>query len=211
MIVLRLDDYIKELNKIKLLSSDEEKNLWRAFSDNGDGDARRKLIQSYQPLVFKQALPFKELDGIMDIVQEGTVGLIEAVESYDYQRGVAFSLFAIHRIRGRILNYLQKEENAEIACIDDESTGCSQKNLIVDTAASVDEQAETRELSMRLYNALARLPQKERLVLEQFYLANGEVKDIAEELNLSASHIYRLQKTGIRRIRGMLARFIQNW
>ena len=208
---MRLGDYVKELNKIKLLSPEEELALWQAFSDKGDENARRQLIQSYQPLVFKQALPFKELESVMDIIQEGTVGLIEAVESYDYHRGVAFSLFAVHRIRGRILNFIQKERNAEIACIDDEKDGCSPKDLLVDTAAPIAEQIETRELSLRVRNAMERLPQKERLVLEQVYIGSGEVKDVAAELNMSASHIYRLQKTGIRRIRGMLSKFMQNW
>ena len=43
------------------------------------------------------------------------------------------------------------------------------------------------------------------------FLKSGEVGDVAEELHLSASHIYRLQKTGIRRIRGMMSRFIKSW
>lgn len=45
----------------------------------------------------------------MDVVQEGTVGLIEAAESYDHRRGVAFSLFAVHRIRGRMMDWLAAE------------------------------------------------------------------------------------------------------
>lgn len=209
---MRLEDYIEELNKIKVLSLEEETKLWKAFSDTGDENARRKIIHSYQPLVFKQALPYRQIDGIMDLIQEGTVGLIEATETYDYRRGVAFSLFAVHRIRGRMLNFLKKEENLAIACIDAEGNdGISQKELIADTAASVAEQAEANELSRRVRGALARLPQKERLVLEQVYLQSEDVKDIAEQLNVSASYIYRLQKTGIRRVRGMMSKFMQNW
>ena len=58
---------------------------------------------------------------------------------------------------------------------------------------------------------MARLPQKERIVLEEVYLSGGEIGGVADELHLSTSHIYRLQKTGIRRIRGMMARFMQHW
>jgi RNA polymerase sporulation-specific sigma factor len=66
-----------------------------------------QLIEHYQPLVFKVALRWKADDSaIMDIIQEGTVGLIEAVESFDHTRGVAFSLYAFHRIRGRIVNFI---------------------------------------------------------------------------------------------------------
>lgn len=207
-----MEDYIKELNKIKLLEFEEETAMWKAFSEDGDETARRMLIYSYQPLVFKQASPYRQFEGIMDLIQEGTVGLIEAVENYDYRRGVAFSLFAVHRIRGRILNFLKKEENLDIACIDvTNADGVSPKELIADTAVSVAEQAEVNELSRRVRTALERLPQKERIVLEQVYLQSEEVKDVAEQLNVSPSHIYRLQKTGVRRVRGMLARFMQNW
>lgn len=209
---MRLEEYLQELSKIQLLEPEKEHALWTAFKDGQDMDARRLLIESYQPLVFKNAMPFRGADNIMDVVQEGTVGLIEAVESYDYHRGVAFSLFAAHRIRGRMLNFLKKEGNSELACIDacqGDSDGLSAKDLIVDTSAAVSEQAETHELVKQLQGALARLPQKERMVLEHVYLQSAEIKDVADLLQVSTSHIYRLQKSGIRRVRGMLSRFMQ--
>ncbi len=211
---MRLDEYLQELSKIQLLKPEREHALWQAYKDEQDMDARRLLIESYQPLVFKNAMPFRHLDNIMDVVQEGTVGLIEAVENYDYRRGVAFSLFAVHRIRGRMLNFLKQEGNSELACIDGcqaDSDGLSAKDLIADSAADVSEQAETHELVHQLQSALARLPQKERLVLEHVYLQSDEIKDVADLLQVSTSHIYRLQKSGIRRVRGMLSRFMQYW
>ena len=102
---MRFEQYMAELNRIELLAPAEEKRLWQCYKEQGDMAARRKLIESYQPLVFKQALPFRQYQGIMDVVQEGTIGLIEAVERYDHTRGVAFSLFAVHRIRGRMLDF----------------------------------------------------------------------------------------------------------
>lgn len=209
---MRLEDYIQELNRIELLEPEKEAALWRSFKDDKDEDARRLLIQSYQPLVFKNALPFRRMDGIMDIIQEGTVGLIEAAENFDYHRGVAFSLFAVHRIRGRMLNFIRQEGASALACMDDiGEDGTSAKDRLADTSASVPEQAETHELSSQLREALSRLPEKERLVLEHVYLESAEVKDVAELLDVSISHIYRLQKTGIRRVRGMLSKFMQHW
>ena len=195
---MRLDDYMKELNEVSLLSSEEEAALWRAFKEHGDQQARRRLIESYQPLVFKQALPYRGFDGVMDLIQEGTVGLIEAVEHYDPRRGVAFSLFAVHRIRGRMCDFLKKEHESDVACMD----------------ASLDgetEQAESDELAGRLQTAMGRLPEKERAVLTGVYLESQPVEAVAEALSVSKSHIYRLQKSGIRRVRGMLSRFMQHW
>lgn len=213
---MRLDDYMKELNEVSLLSSEEEAALWRAFKERGDQQARRRLIESYQPLVFKQALPYRGFDGVMDLIQEGTVGLIEAVEHYDPRRGVAFSLFAVHRIRGRMCDFLKKEHESDVACmdasLDGEKGGMTFKEALADAAAlSVPEQAESDELAGRLQTAMGRLPEKECAVLTGVYLESQPVEAVAEALSVSKSHIYRLQKSGIRRVRGMLSRFMQHW
>ena len=105
---MKLEEYLQELEKVELLAPEEEQSLWQAFKERGERAARQRLIESYQPLVFKTALPWRMSESIMVIIQEGTVGLIEAAENFDWKRGVAFSLFAVHRIRGRLLNFLQK-------------------------------------------------------------------------------------------------------
>ena len=210
---MRLTDYMKELSKVKTLSPEEEKLLWEACKERDDEQARQRLIESYQPLVFKQAVPFARLDCIMDVVQEGTVGLIEAVERYDYTRGVAFSLFAVHRIRGRMMDFLRREGQVDIACMEEAAEGSSGslKENLVDLTASVAEQAENHELAAQLHQAMARLPDKERAVLEGMYWSSEDAAGMADALNVSSSHIYRLQKSGIRRIRGMLSRFMHYW
>ncbi|MCR5757084.1 MAG: sigma-70 family RNA polymerase sigma factor [Selenomonas sp.] len=210
---LRFAQYVEELQRVRPLEREKERHLWRAYKNDGDGLARRQLIEAYQPLVFKQALPYCHLQNIMDVVQEGTVGLIEAVERFDPERGVAFSLFAIHRIRGRMLDFLRREGDSDSPCMDAvvEDGRCSYKENLMDTAPTVAEQAESHELIDRLHRAMARLPAKEKAVLEDVYLASRDVQAVAEEMAISPGHVYRLQKTGIRRIRGMLARFMQNW
>ena len=100
-----LDDYLKELQHITLLQPDEERALWQAYKDEGNLEARSRLIEQYQPLVFKEAMRWHiHRDILSDALQEGTLGLIEAVERYDYRRGVAFPLFAVHRTQMRIKN-----------------------------------------------------------------------------------------------------------
>jgi len=210
---LQLQEYIGELGRARLLDREEEAALWRQFKEEGSESARQILIESYQPLVFRQAMPFRKQENIMDIIQEGTVGLIEAVETYDFRKGVAFSLYAVHRIRGRMLNFMEKEGKVDIACMEEPGEGSREtlKESLADMGATVTEQAETHELIGRLRGAMERLPQKERVVLESVYLHSEPVKDVAECLQVSTSHIYRLQKSGIRRIRGMLSRFMHHW
>lgn len=209
---MQLDKYLAELNKIELLEYQEEQELWQAYKECGSQQARKKLIESYQPLVFKAAAPFRSLDNLMDVLQEGTVGLIEAVEGFDYARGVAFSLFASYRIKGRMYNFLKKEGRADVACL--ESGGSDQFSpleLLADTGTAVAEQVELQEASSQLQSAMSRLPEREQMVLEQIYVRCQEVSEVAEQMNLSTSYIYRLQKSGVRRVRGMLSRFMHNW
>jgi RNA polymerase sporulation-specific sigma factor len=208
------DSYLEELKKISLLSLDEEQLLWQGYKENGNLGCRRQLIEHYQPLVFKIAMRWRsEQDLIMDIVQEGTIGLIEAVENYDYLRGVAFSLYATHRIRGQIINYLELEGSGNLAYIDslaDNDAGMFGEAL-VDDAAEITRQAEHNYAVKQLHNALQRLPLNEQIVLNGVFLEDREPKQLAQNLDLSISYIYRLQKQGIQRIRGMLSKFIQNW
>lgn len=199
-----------------MLSLAEEKRLWRLYKKNGDASSRARLIECYQPLVFKTALTWRVSESVMmDIIQEGTVGLIEAVERYDEARGVAFSLFAYHRIRGRMLSFMEQEAKKRHTSIDsmvvDDHGQVTIGEMIEDTRPLAAELAEQNVLMAQVREALARLPMNEQLVLNGVYLEDREPKRLAEEMNLSPSHIYRLQKQGIRRIRGMLSRFIKQW
>lgn len=211
-----LKDYWEELKKIKMLSIEEEKRLWRRYKRTGDEAARARLIESYQPLVFKTALNWRVSESVMmDIIQEGTVGLIEAVERYDEARGVAFSLFAYHRIRGRMLSYMEQEAKKRHTSIDstfaDTNGQVTIGEMIEDTRPLASELVEQNALMAQVKEALGRLPMNEQMVVSGVYLKDRAPKQLAEELNLSPSHIYRLQKQGIRRIRGMLSRFIKQW
>jgi len=208
---VQFEEYMQELRQVKTLEAEQEAELWQSYKEQGDTQARRLIIESYQPLVFKQALPYRKLPNVMDIVQEGTIGLIEAVEHYDYERGVAFSLYAVHRIRGRMLNFLQREGRVDLACMEAEAEGMTLKDQLMDQSPPVTEQAETHELIGRVRQAMERLPQKERAVLEGIYIDDAAASDVAGNLDVSVSHIYRLQKSGVRRVRGMLSRFMQHW
>lgn len=198
-------EYVRELARVKTLAPEQEERLWRRFKDGQDEEARLALIEAYQPLVFRTALPYRAMECIMDIVQEGTVGLIEAAETFDHTRGVAFSLYAVHRIRGRMMDCLRREGRADIL------SGDACEDGLADLSSSVPEQAETNELVRRLRQAMDRLPLNERTVLEGIYLKSEAPQDMADGLGLSLSHVYRLKRKGIQRVRGMLSRFMHQW
>ena len=205
-------DYVKKLSAMQKLTPTEEEELWRAYKECGNEAARQRIIESYQPLVFREVMPYRALSAVMDAVQEGTVGLIEAVERYDPSRGVAFSLYAVHRIRGRILDFLRCEGQVDLPCIEVETeTHETAKDLLVDVCPSVAELAEHHALVGVLGAAMERLPAHERLVLEGVTIGGARAQTMAEALGVTSAQIYRLQKNGIRRIRGMLSRFMHHW
>ena len=205
-------DYVKKLADVQKLTPTEEGELWRAYKERGDEAARRRIIESYQPLVFREVMPYRALPAVMDAVQEGTIGLIEAVERYDPTRGVAFSLYAVHRVRGRILDFLRREGRVDLPCLEAETEAYeTAKELLVDERPSVAELAEHHALVGVLGAAMERLPARERLVLEGVTIGGAGAQTMAESLGVTRAQIYRLQKNGIRRIRGILSRFMQHW
>lgn len=206
MINVLLNQYLKELRKIDLLSREEEQALWVGYKEKNDLFCRSNIIEHYQPLVFKATTSWRLNESIvMDIIQEGTVGLIEAVENYDHQRGVAFSLYAMHRIRGRMLNYMERE--GKLSLLGDDILG----DLLIESQDEVSSLAERNYLVEQVKHAMGRLPVNEQAVLSGVFLEDREPKQLAESLDMSISHIYRLQKQGIRRVRGMLSNFMKNW
>ena len=59
-----------------------------------------------------------------------------------------------------------------------------------------------------LSGSVERLPYKEQKVLRGIFLENKTPADLAADINVTAGHVYRLEKQGVKRIRGMLSRFI---
>ena len=206
-----LQGYLEELRKTKLLEPAEEFVLWKRVAQ-GDLQAHKKLMTAYQPLVFKIAISFQlsELD-TMELIQEGMVGLLEAAENYDYTRGVAFSVFASFRIRGSMVDYLKKSNNGALYLEGDLGSGLTLGETLASVQASPSELAERQLLHEKVTQALGRLPEKEQQVITGMYLEDKTAQSVADAIDISLGHVYRLQKKGVRRIRGMLSRFIHDF
>ena len=201
-----------EVTKITLLDSATERELWTQYKNHEDLASRHCLIEHYQPLVVKALSYWRANEPIlMDLVQEGLIGLIEAVENYEPERGVAFSLYAMHRIRGRMLNFFAKEAKASQVSLDtpvlsEEETPLLE--MLADSSLPVTEVVERKFILDQMHAAMGRLPNKERLALSGVYIEEQEPRQVASTLQITPSHLSRLQKQGIRRVRGMLSRLM---
>lgn len=199
-----LDEYLRDLHAVELLRPADEARCWHTFKRGGDRRSRARLIEAYQPLVFKVAMGLRLREPVlMDMIQEGTVGLIQAVERFDPGRGVRFSTFATYRIRGRMLNALRRERVAVHPDAEDavESLARIADGAAADALASVEDAVLVRQI----VSAIDGLPPRERRILTGAFLTAEEPARIADELKISVSHFYRLQQQGLRRIREMLA------
>lgn len=207
-----LKEYLEELRKTELLTSEEEDILWR-LKASGDMQAHTRLMTAYQPLVFKIAMSFKLSESeTMELIQEGMVGLLEAAEGYDRQRGVAFSLFATYRIKGAMLNFLKRSSQYGVISLDEEiGEGFSLGDTLALDTAMPCEIVERHVLQEKVSQAMGRLPVKEQQVLTSLLIDDTPAQDVADDNNISLGHVYRLQKKGVRRIRGMLSRFIHDF
>ncbi|MBI4279166.1 MAG: sigma-70 family RNA polymerase sigma factor [Armatimonadetes bacterium] len=200
-----LADYLRELQKVAILAPEEEWDLWVRYRDHGDGESRCRLIEAYQPLVFKVVMQLRLAESwIMDMIQEGTLGLIEAVERFDYTRGIRFSTFATYRIRGRVLNALRRER-ADVLSLEHVEGELSLAERLADASADEDLGAvEDAVMMASVARVVETLPPRERKIIEATYLEAREPRTVARELAISLSHFYRLQKQALQQVREAL-------
>ncbi len=94
--------YLKEIGKVPLLSAEEEKDLAMRM-EKGDEDAKKRLAEANLRLVVSIAKRYVGRGMLfLDLIQEGNLGLIKAVEKFDYKKGYKFSTYATWWIRQAI-------------------------------------------------------------------------------------------------------------
>lgn len=102
-----LQNYLKDIGRIKLLKSSEEKELGKKIKEGKAKEAelaKKKLVQANLRLVVSIAKKYIGQGVLfMDLVQEGSLGLIKAAEKFDYQRGFKFSTYATWWIKQSIV------------------------------------------------------------------------------------------------------------
>jgi RNA polymerase sigma-32 factor len=102
-----LTAYMQETKRYPLLSREEEHELAVRFVEEGDTGAARRLIESNLRLVVKIAYEYRRAHrNLLDLVQEGNIGLMQAVKKYDPYRGVKLSSYAAWWIRAYILKFI---------------------------------------------------------------------------------------------------------
>ena len=104
-----IEHYLAEISNHPVLSREEEYELAMRYKNDGDLDAARQLVTSNLKFVVKIANEYRNYGiNMMDIIQEGNVGLMNAVKGFDPTKGYRLITYAVWWIRAYIQNYLIK-------------------------------------------------------------------------------------------------------
>ena len=175
------------------LEPEREHELWKLCAD-GDIDAREELIVAYRPLVFWIAGKIHVADNELkqDIIQEGMLALIRAVDKFEPEREFKFSTYAYHKIHGQIINMLERSEKKAPLPVPDE--------WLVHDEDYDDGEDEWLDVSQ----SISKLEGREAEIVTALFFEGKKPKDVATEKKLDVSHVYRLRRTAIAKIRGWL-------
>ena len=174
------------------IDAEHERDLWRRLTEDGDISAREELIVSYRPLVFWIAGKIHVADTQLkqDIIQEGMLALIRAVDRFEPQQGYKFTTYAYHKLHGQIINMLERSEKRAPVPVPDEY-------LEHEDDCPGDEWIDAQE-------AVSRLEGREAEVVSALFFEGKNPKDIAQEKRIDVSLVYRLRSSAIARIWGWL-------
>ncbi|MFP6626521.1 MAG: RNA polymerase factor sigma-32 [Deltaproteobacteria bacterium] len=102
-----LSAYLAEIRRYPILSREEEHELARRYREDGDEDAAYRLVTSNLRLVVMVAREYQRaFHDLLDLVQEGNIGLLEAVKQFDPYRGVRLPSYAVWWIRAYVIRYV---------------------------------------------------------------------------------------------------------
>jgi RNA polymerase sigma-32 factor len=103
-----LQRYLTEISSYKLLTREEEREYGIRVREHGDKDAAYALVTSNLRLVVKIALEFQRvwMQNLLDLIQEGNIGLMQAVKKFDPYKNVKFSYYASFWIKAYILKFI---------------------------------------------------------------------------------------------------------
>lgn len=184
-----LQSYLKDIGKIKLLKTEEELELGKRTAE-GDLKAKQKLIQANLRLVVSIAKKFTG-QGVLflDLVQEGSLGLIRAAERFDYKKGFKFSTYATWWIKQTIVRAIANNSKTIRIPVHmaDKIRGYKKAKAVLlkrlGREATVEEIAAEMKISLKKLSNIISAMQKDPISLETPITDNLTLSDYLEDEN----------------------------
>ena len=201
---------------LAILTPEEEKECLLRLKE-GDANAKEELILHNMRLVAHVAKKYQGGDEDMeDLISIGTIGLIKAVSTFDYNFGNRFATYAIRCIENELLMYFRKTKKTkqEVSLYEPIGTDKEGKQIHLMEVLLVDEvdialQMENHnDLEVVKANLSKVLTKREKLIISKRYGLLGEKectqREIAKELNISRSYVSRIEKKALEKLKSLL-------
>jgi RNA polymerase sporulation-specific sigma factor len=193
------------------LNEEEERNLFATYK-SGDESAKNELITRNLRLVAHIIKKFnpssRDTD---DLISIGTVGLIKAIESFDFNKGNRLATYAARCIENEILMHARtsKKTKSEVYLqdpigVDKEGNEICLIDVLGTESDAVLDEVESKISVKRLYTLIEKiLEEKEKLIIQLRYGLVGEPKtqrEIAKQLGISRSYVSRIEKKALKKL-----------
>ena len=197
--------YLKEIGKVPLLSADEEIELAKRM-ELGDEEAKKKLAEANLRLVVSIAKRYVGRGMLfLDLIQEGNLGLIKAVEKFDYRKGYKFSTYATWWIRQAITRAIADQARTIRIPIGEEEDSHLGDFIQDDNVPVPAEAAAFTLLKEQLNEVLGTLTEREQKVLKlRFGLEDGRARtleEVGKVFNVTRERIRQIEAKALRKLR----------
>ena len=203
-----LETYLRDISRYQPLIQEQELTL-ATRARQGDADARDQLIHANLRMVVNIARQYLR-PGVemLDLIQEGNIGLITAVDKFDPNMGNRLTTLAFYWINKHIQRFLDNEPH-DLVSLDMEITTSREYLLLSDTIADqgtilggqtiqhIDAVMEREEMQSKVREMLSRLPKREREVIRLLYGLNNypvlSRKEVAQIIGVREEQVSRIK------------------
>lgn len=210
-----LNSYLRDINKYRPLTPEQELTLFNQMH-LGHQSARDQLICAHLLLVVNIARRYTHpgMD-IMDLIQEGNIGLMHAVDIFDPTQGTRFTTYAVYKIHKQIQRFLNKSDDRMISLdinVDNGDENLRLSDTIEDKDNTMMEQQfediqtrmEQEEVKEQLQEKLKTLSSHELQVLRLLYGLDGypemSYEEVAQHMGIRADSVRRIKMRAKRKI-----------
>ncbi len=199
------------------LNAEEEKHYLKKMKE-GDPDARHTLIERNLRLVAHISKKYQSTEEDMeDLISIGTIGLIKAISTFNYERGNRLATYAARCIDNELLMYFRgkKKTSREVSLYepigtDKEGNQINLMDVVESTDRDIFEIIELKGNTQRVYEMLPKVlsPREQEIIEWRYGLYNRRPvtqREIADKLGISRSYVSRIEKRALEKLKGCFA------